>query len=160
MVRITSLKGSQLNYAKLQQEIDMTMSKEEQQIIDYLYSRSDYSKKNLEEMPDIHAKAGALEFQSHGGLLEVVMPHESKIKYDYFNVEPKHIETVKLADDAVAAMYYLSGNAKITGGPSITNYAARVTEVFIKEGDSWKGRIGHWSPLFGQAGLTTSFDPD
>ena len=138
----------------------MAISDEEREVIEYLHERTRYSKTKLEEMPDIYAKEGALEFQSHGGLLEVVMPHEPKIKYDYFNVEPKHIETVKLGDRAVGAMYYLAGSAQVTNGPTITNYAARVTEVFVKEDGRWKGRLGHWSPLFGQKGLTSSFTPD
>ncbi len=138
----------------------MAISSEEQDVIDYLHERTNYSRTKLEEMPDIHAKDGALEFQSHGGLLEIVMPHESKIKYDYFNVEPKHIETVKLGDNTVGVMYYLAGNAQVTNGPTITNYAARVTEIFVKERGRWKGRMGHWSPLYGQNGLTSTFDPD
>lgn len=133
---------------------------EEFEVIQYLKDRSAYSKSKLKEMPDIHSKHGALEFQSHGGLMDIVMPHPSSIKYDYFHVEPKHIETVRLGPLAVAAMYYLAGSCKVTDGPTITNYAARVTEVFVKEHGKWKGRLGHWSPLYGQKGLTGTFDPD
>ncbi|MDE0511942.1 MAG: hypothetical protein OXI88_09175 [Gammaproteobacteria bacterium] len=137
-----------------------TKTTEELEIIEYLKNRCEYSRTKLKEMPDIHSRHGALEFQSFGGLLEIVMPHPAVIQYDYFNIEAKHIETVALAKDAVAAMYYLAGSCKVKDGPTISNYAARVTEVFVKEDGKWKGRIGHWSPLFGQKGLPDKFGAD
>lgn len=135
-------------------------TEEELEIIQYLKDRFAYSRENLKEMSDIHSKHGQIEFQSHGGLMDKVMPHPVRIQYEYFHVDVKHIEAVSLAPGVVGAMYYSTGSCKVTNGPTLSNLGIRATEIFVKEDGKWKGRIGHWSPLNGYGGLSGTFDPD
>jgi len=97
---------------------------------------------------------GALQFWSSGGLMLVSSPDDPPIHYESFNVEPKHIEVIKLSDDAAAVLYYAEGSMQPKGRPAVSRYLTRVMEVYVKEDGVWKARAGHWSPLQGGGGTS------
>jgi len=38
----------------------------------------------------------------------------------------------------------------------VSHYLTRVTQVYVKEGGSWKIRASHWSPVSGGSGTSQS----
>jgi hypothetical protein len=100
------------------------------------------------------AAEGAMQFWSSGGLMLVSKPDDPPIEYESFNVQPKHIEVIKLSDDAAAVLYYAEGSMQPKGRPVVSRYLTRVMEVYVLEDGAWKARAGHWSPLQGGGGTS------
>ena len=73
----------------------------------------------------------------------------------FFRTIAKDIEiTSVVPGQAAVATYYAEGSLQAKGGSPVSNYLTRVTIVFVKEGDEWKRRAAHWSPIVGGAGTT------
>ena len=121
-----------------------------------IYDNLKYFNENSRS-PDEYSKNGALEFWSSGGLLHTVSPGGRPEKYDYMNIDFKHIEVVVLVPKkAAVAMYYSEGSMKPENAPAVSHYLTRVTQVFVKEGGKWKIRASHWSPVTGGSGTSQS----
>ena len=80
------------------------------------------------------------------------------IEYASFNLHPKHIEVIRLSDDAAVVLYYLEGSMQPKGRAAVPRYLTRVMEVYVREDGAWKARAGHWSPLQGGAGTSRTTD--
>jgi hypothetical protein len=140
------LYGSALSYAESQTE------KEVKQTIIEGY---EYTNKNRTGRPDDYSQHGALEFWSSGGLLHVIPPQGRPEEFEMVNIQPKHIQVITLVEgQAAVAHFYSEGMIKPKGATAVTNYLTRVTQVYVKEGGSWKIRSSHWSALTGGAGTT------
>ena len=75
--------------------------------------------------------------------------------YTNLNIIAKDIEIESIVPgQAAVATYYAEGSLQAKGGSPVSNYLTRVTIVFAKEGDAWKRRAAHWSPIIGGAGTT------
>jgi hypothetical protein len=71
------------------------------------------------------------------------------------NLQAKHIQVTTLVEgQAAVAHFYSKGMIKPKGAAAVTNYLTRVTQVYVKEGDSWRIRSSHWSALSGGSGTT------
>ena len=55
---------------------------------------------------------------------------------------------------AAVAMYYSEGSMKPKNAPAVSHYLTRVTQVYVKEGGTWKIRASHWSPVSGGSGTS------
>ena len=55
-------------------------------------------------------------------------------------------------------MYYAEGSMHPKGSLPVGRYLTRVMVAYVKDGDTWKIRAGHWSPLVGGGGTTRSTD--
>ena len=129
---------------------------DEEDIKKQILANNAYAKKNNQAADEYSAK-GALEFWSSGGLLHTVSPGGRPEKYDYMNIDFKHIEVVVLVPKkAAVAMYYSEGSMKPENAPAVSHYLTRVTQVFVKEGGKWKIRASHWSPVTGGSGTSQS----
>ena len=85
---------------------------DEEDIKKQILANNAYAKKNNQAADEYSAK-GALEFWSSGGLLHTVSPGGRPEKYDYMNIDFKHIEVVVLVPKkAAVAMYYSEGSMK------------------------------------------------
>jgi len=105
-------------------------------------------------MDDV-SKHGALEFWSSGGLLQRVSNADPQQKFTAFSLTTKHIEVITLVENqAAVAMYYSEGSMQPVGSSAVSHYLTRVTEVFVKEGDTWKRRAAHFSPITGGQGTS------
>jgi hypothetical protein len=100
------------------------------------------------------SKHGAMQFWSSGGLMLMSMPDDPPIEYESFSVHAKHIEVIRLSDDAAAVLYYAEGSMQPKGRPVVPRYLTRVMEVYVLEDGAWKSRAGHWSPLQGGGGTS------
>ena len=113
---------------------------DEEDIKKQILANNAYAKKNNQAADEYSAK-GALEFWSSGRLLHTVSPGGRPEKYDYMNIDFKHIEVVVLVPKkAAVAMYYSEGSMKPENAPAVSHYLTRVTQVFVKEGGKWKIR--------------------
>ena len=129
---------------------------DKEDLIKQILANNEYSKKN-NQAADEYSSKGALEFWSSGGLLQTVKPSGRPEKYDYMNIDFKHIEVVILVPKkAAVAMYYSEGSMKPENAPAVSHYLTRVTQVYVKEGGSWKIRASHWSPVSGGSGTSQS----
>ena len=127
---------------------------DKEDIIKQLLANNAYAKKNNQTADEYSAK-GALEFWSSGGLMQEIESGWSPDKYDYMNIDFKHIEVIVLVPKkAAVAMYYSEGSMKPEGAPAVSHYLTRVTQVLVKEGGTWKIRASHWSPVSGGSGTT------
>lgn len=124
----------------------------EKQIADVIRDGYEYSQKNMKDKPDTNSKDGSLEFWSSGGLLQQVQARPPVAEYDSFNLAPKHIRVLQLADNVAVAMYYSEGSYKEKGGAQVPHYMTRALEVYVKEADGWKVRASHWSPIAAGSG--------
>lgn len=112
-----------------------------------------YANKNLKDAPDTVSEEGALQFWSSGGLMQWVPSDAPDTEYDFQSLTPKHVKVITLVEgQAAVAMYYTEGGFQAKGGQPVPNYLTRVTEVYVKEGGTWKVRAAHWSPIAGGSG--------
>jgi hypothetical protein len=114
--------------------------------------------RDLVDTRDSISKDGALQFWSSGGLMLLSAPEGPAIEYTSFSVRPKHIEVIRLADDAAVALYYAEGSMQPKGRALVPRYLTRVMEVYVREDGAWKARAGHWSPLQGGGGTSRATD--
>ena len=127
---------------------------DKEDIIKQLLANNAYAKKN-NQTADEYSVKGALEFWSSGGLMQEIESGGRPDKYDYMNIDFKHIEVIVLVPKkAAVAMYYSEGSMKPEGAPAVSHYLTRVTQVLVKEGGTWKIRASHWSPVSGGSGTT------
>ena len=123
-----------------------------QEIREMIRADNEYVKQNLRARPGTYSEEGALEFWSSGGLSQVVPPDAPPQEWEAFNLTPKHIRVISLAEDVAMAMYYVEGSFKEKGHDPVDHYMTRAMQVFVKEGGEWKIRASHWSPILGGSG--------
>lgn len=123
-----------------------------QEIRELIRSDNEYTRQNLQERPGSYSENGALEFWSSGGLSQVVPPDAPPQRYEAFNLVPKHIRVISLADGVAVAMYYVEGSFQEEGHEPVDHYMTRATQVFVRENGEWKIRASHWSPIVGGSG--------
>lgn len=116
------------------------------------------SRETRSDDPTSISKHGSHEFWSSGGLLNSKGPREDPQEFEVFNLYPKHIEVIPLAEGVAAAMYYAEGSMQPKGLPLVSDYRTRVLVVLVKEDGVWKQRAGHWSPLRGGSGTSQTVD--
>jgi len=123
-----------------------------QEIRQTIQSQYAYSAENLRDQSGVYSAEGSLEFWSSGGLVQNVPPDEAVRTYESFNLVPKYIWVVSLAEDVAMAQFYVEGSYQETGAAPVENYFTRATQVFVKESGEWKARAAHWSPVVGGTG--------
>tara|TARA_B100000378_G_scaffold16646_1_gene13319 strand:+ start:151 stop:639 length:489 start_codon:yes stop_codon:yes gene_type:complete len=127
---------------------------DKEEIVKQITENNEYLKKNKRSLND-YSSEGALEFWSSGGLMQEIKPSGRPESFDSYNLTFKHIEVIILVPGkAAVAMYYSEGSMKPKGLPSVSHYMTRVTQAFVKEGDGWRIRATHWSPLTGGSGTS------
>ena len=132
-------------------------SQTEKEITQLIIDSNAHTRKTLKAAPDEYSKAGALEFWSSGGLLQVVPPGGTPDEFESFSIEPKHIQVLALVEgQAAVAHYYTEGSMKPKGSPAVPHYLVRVTQAYVKEGGKWKIRSSHWSAVAGGSGTSQS----
>jgi len=115
----------------------------------------EYSRESLTSDPAVNSADGTLEFWSSGGLLNVTEADTPAAQYEAFDITPKYIWVVMLADDQVAmANYYAEGTYHAVGSDPVEDYVTRVTQIWVNEGGEWKLRGSHFSPLVGGSGIS------
>ena len=98
---------------------------------------------------------GSYQFWSSGGFLKHVKKDAKFNEIENNTIRPVHITVVPVEPGKVAvAMFYAEGSEKQVGRPAVDHYMTRATVVFVKEGDSWKIRAQHWSPVSGGQGTS------
>ena len=139
----------------LSMAIPMTlMAGDKEEIIEQIMKGNAYMNKNKKTMQEYSTK-GALEFWSSGGLIQEISPLGRPDYYDSINMTIKHIEVIVLVPGkAAVAMYYSEGSMKPKGSPAVSHYMTRGTQAYVKEGDGWKIRASHWSPITGGSGTS------
>ena len=123
-----------------------------QEIRDAITASYAYTAENLRDKTGDYAAAGSLEFWSSGGLVQNVPADSPPLTYESFNLVPKYIWVVSLAEGVAMAQFYVEGSYQETGQPPVDHYFTRATQVFVKEGGAWKTRAAHWSPVVGGRG--------
>ena len=126
----------------------------EKEVRQLILNNNAYALKKLEFKAKMISKEGALEFWSSGGLLQSAQQNDKVRKFESFNTHPKHIKIIEINATTAVAMYYVEGNVQHKGSENNANYLTRVMQVYVKEGDGWKIRAAHWSPLVGGKGTT------
>ena len=111
-----------------------------------------YVTENLRDETGTYASDGSLEFWSSGGLIQNVQGDEPARTYESFNLVPKHIRVISLAEDVAMAQFYVEGSYQETGQAHVDHYFTRATQVFVNENGEWKIRAAHWSPVMGGTG--------
>ena len=111
-----------------------------------------YATENLVDQPGGYSMHGAVEFWSSGGLKQMVPSDSPSLAYDSFNLVPKHIEVILLADGAAAAQFYVEGSFQEKGQAPVDHYMTRATQIFVQEGGAWMVRAAHWSPIAAGSG--------
>ncbi len=110
-----------------------------------------YTEENLAGRPDALSMNGSLEFWSSGGLLQVAEPASER--FEVFRGKAKHIEVIVLVEgEAAVAQFYQEAVMQPVGLPLVSDYRTRVTQVFRKEGGTWRIVAAHYSPLRGGSG--------
>ena len=113
------------------------------------------SNRENRQVKGVISKHGSVEFWSSGGLRQHVENGAELPSYTNLNIIAKDIEIESIVPgQAAVATYYAEGSLQAKGGSPVSNYLTRVTIVFAKEGDAWKRRAAHWSPIIGGAGTT------
>ena len=98
---------------------------------------------------------GSYQFWSSGGFLKHVKKDAKFNEIENNTIRPVHITVVPVEPGKVAvAMFYAEGSEKQVGRPAVDHYMTRATVVFAKEGDSWRIRAQHWSPVSGGQGTS------
>ena len=116
-----------------------------------------YNRAHLMDSEGGISKDGSLEFWSSGGLMNSVAPGGPLSKYESFKITPKHIQVIELpGGESAVAMYYSEGSMQVEGGPAVSHYMTRVTQVYVKEDGVWNVRAAHWSPVAAGSGTTQS----
>lgn len=124
-----------------------------EEVRETIMAASEYTNKNLKDMPETNSKEGADQFWSSGGLMQWVPADAPISEYEYQSLTPKHIKVITLVEgQAAVAMYYSEGKFKAKGGEPVTSYLTRVTEVYVNEDGKWRVRAAHWSPIAGGSG--------
>ncbi|MFQ5680271.1 MAG: hypothetical protein ACE5HP_12540 [Gemmatimonadota bacterium] len=111
-----------------------------------------FQRENLADPPEYVASDGSLEFWSSGGLMQFIPADAELLQYESYNIYPKHIRVIMLADDLAVAHFYAEGSYQSASGPPVPNYLTRATQVFVKEDGKWRVRASHFSPIQGGAG--------
>ena len=70
-----------------------------------------------------------------------------------FDFTPRYIEVDILEEGKVAVAYYYLVGSLIMNGVIKNDYRTRVSQIFVKEGSSWKVKSGHFSPLHSGSGV-------
>ena len=118
---------------------------------------NNYNRENLMDAEGTTSMHGSMEFWSSGGLVQWVAPDAPLSKYESFSINPKHIKVIELpGGEAAVAMYYSEGSMQVEGGPLVSHYMTRATQVFVKEDGEWKVRAAHWSPIAAGSGTSQS----
>lgn len=118
---------------------------------------NEYNREHLMDAEGTTSKHGSMEFWSSGGLLQSADANAPVSKYTSFAITPKHITVIELpGGESAVAMYYSEGSMQVAGGPLVSHYMTRVTQVLVKEDGVWKVRAAHWSPIAGGSGTTQS----
>jgi hypothetical protein len=118
---------------------------------------NEYNREHLMDAEGTTSMHGAMEFWSSGGLVQWVEADAPVSKYESFAITPKHIKVIELpGGEAAVAVYYSEGSMQVEGGPLVSHYMTRVTQVFVKEDGAWKVRAAHWSPIAAGSGTTQS----
>lgn len=107
---------------------------------------------NLSDQSQETSVEGSLAFWSSGGLLQTVSVDDAPVKYESFNLIPKHIHVLLLDDGAAVAQFYVEGSYQPVGGAPVAHYLTRATQVFALEGGEWRVRAAHFSPVTGGSG--------
>lgn len=123
-----------------------------QEIRQLIQSSYAYSAENLRDRPGTYSADGSLEFWSSGGLAQNVPADEPPRSYESFNLVPKYIWVISVTEDVAVAQYYVEGSYQEVGQAPVEHYLTRATEVYRKEGNEWKVRAAHWSPVAGGSG--------
>ena len=130
------------------------MAGDKEEIIEQIMKGNAYLNKNKKAMQEYSTK-GALEFWSSGGLIHEISPSGRPESYEKVNMSIKHIEVIVLVPGkAAVAMYYSEGSMKPKGSPAVSHYMTLDTQAYVKEGDGWKIRASHWSPISGGSGTS------
>lgn len=112
-----------------------------------------YTRKNLKDMDSGISSKGSLQFWSSGGLIQQVGADSPAATYTSFSLTPKHIEVITLEEGKSAvAMYYSEGGFQEEGAAPVAHYMTRITEVYVMEGNTWKVRAAHYSPIAAGSG--------
>ena len=78
---------------------------------------------------------------------------EGQLPSNKFNFNPRYIEVDVLEKGKVAvAYYYLVGSYTINGVEK-SDYRTRVSQILVKDGDEWKIKSGHFTPLHSGSGI-------
>ena len=113
------------------------------------------SKANSGNYENNYSSEGAIEFWSSGGLMVEIQPDGRNFHGGEQNLTRKHIQVISLVPGKAAVAYYYSeGSIKPKNSDAVKVYRTRVSQTFIKEGDAWKIRTSHWSPMSGGSGTT------
>ena len=123
-----------------------------QEIRQLINSDYAYSAENLMDRAGTYAQAGSQEFWSSGGLMQSVPADAPAQAYESFNLVPKYITVISLAENVAMAQFYVEGSYQEKGAAPVDHYFTRATQVFVKEGGAWKVRAAHWSPVAGGSG--------
>jgi hypothetical protein len=117
------------------------------------------TKQNLKGQDQV-SKSGSIEFWSSGGLMQEIPAGEPVEEFEKFNLTIKHLRVTTLVEgQAAVAHFYMEGSVKRKGLPAVGHYMTRAMQVWVKEGDSWKIRAAHWSPIAAGAGtVVTALD--
>ena len=121
---------------------------------------NDYGNKNLRDKEGGISEKGELAFFSSGGLLQELAANVEPAEYEHLSIHPKHIKVISLVEGkAAVAMYYAEGSMHVKGTAPVAHYMTRVTEVYVKEGEEWKVRAAHWSPIAAGSGTSQTSIP-
>lgn len=113
------------------------------------------AKANAGNYENNYSSEGAIEFWSSGGLMIEIQPDGRDFNGGEQNLTRKHIEVISLVPGkAAVAFYYSEGSIKPKNSDAVKVYRTRVSQTFVKEGDDWKIRSTHWSPMSGGSGTT------
>jgi len=123
-----------------------------QEIREVIQTTYSFARENLVDQSGGYSAEGALEFWSSGGLVQNVPPDSPVQTYESFNLVPKYIWVVSLAEDVAMAQFYVEGSFQPTGQPRVDHYFTRATEIFVRENGEWMIRGSHWSPVVGGRG--------
>ncbi|RPG21814.1 MAG: hypothetical protein CBB69_001480 [Phycisphaera sp. TMED9] len=133
----------------------LTAETDAEEIMTMILAHQAQSNRENRQVKGVISKDGSVEFWSSGGLRQHVENGAELPSYTNLNIIAKDIEiTSVVPGQAAVATYYAEGSLQAKGGSPVSNYLTRVTIVFVKEGDEWKRRAAHWSPIVGGAGTT------
>ena len=107
---------------------------------------------NLADQMQETSMHGSLAFWSSGGLVQDVSANDDPVRYESFNLVPKHIQVISLGDGVAMAQFYVEGSYQPAEGPPVAHYLTRATQVFVLEAGEWKVRAAHFSPVTGGSG--------
>ncbi len=124
----------------------------EAQVKEAIQASYAFASENLVDRPEETSSQGSLAFWSSGGLLQEVSRSDTPEAYVYFNLVPKHIQVIPLADGAAVAQFYVEGSYLPRNGEPVSHYLTRATQVYVLEEGEWRVRAAHFSPVAGGSG--------